>query len=181
MFFSKRLFAIAVICSSFLAAEESLSLYLNPDEDFLSSTKEKSQFLYIAGGINPFPTFSFGYRKLYGSFGSDFSISVSTVPLPLGRDDVFIAPIPGIVYKQLFFTKSWKRVEPGRSVFYFGLDVGVYPLGEFTVNGGGLIGWQFKRKARSDFFEIGINPILCSEGMDFRIVPLGSLTYGFMF
>lgn len=173
MFLSKKLLAIAVICSSFIAAEEPLFFSLNPKQDFLSSTKEKSQFLYIAGGINPFPTLSLGYRKLHSSSGNDFSISASAMP--------FIAIAPGAVYKQLFFTKSWKEVEPGRSVFYWGLDAGIYPFGAFTVNGGGLIGWQFKKKARSDFFEIGINPFFYSNGNGFRALPLGSLTYAFMF
>lgn len=168
MFFSKKLFATAVVYSSFLAAEKPPSFSLNPDEDFLSSAKAKSQFFYIAGGINPLPTFSLGYRKLYSSFGSDFSISVSATP---------VMPLPGAVYKQLFFTrKSWKEVKSGQSVFYWGLDVGFYP---YAVNGGGLFGWQFKRKARSDFCEIGINPLLYSSRL--HIFPLGSFTYAFMF
>lgn len=170
--FLKKLLAISVIYSSCLAAEAPLSLNLNQDEDFLSSTKVKSQFFYIGGGINPFPTVSLGYRKLYNSFGSDFSISASR----LSVHDLLML-VPGVIYKHLFFPKeSWEKMKIGKSVFYLGLDMGFYP---FAVNWGGLIGWQFKRKARSDFCEIGINPFLYSDGL--LVFPIGSLTYAFMF
>lgn len=176
-FFSKKLFAIAVVCTAPLVAQESLPS-LHPDEDFLSPTTDKSQFLYVAGGMNPFPTFSLGYRKLYSSFGSDLSISASAVPLPGGKSSAIVVPIPGFIYKQLFFAKKgWKGLEAGHSVFYWGLQTGLYP---FTVNGGGLVGWQFKRKARSDFFEIGLAPFLYSN-REFNLVPVASLTYAFMF
>jgi hypothetical protein len=173
MNYCKKVSIAIVGFTSLLTSEEMTSSF--PQASQKEIFEEKCQFFYIAAGVNPLPTLSLGYRMLYGSFGSDISLNGSVYPF-----FAVLPPVPGILYKQLFFTRSWKRLEIGRSVFYWGLQTGIYPFGDFTVNGGVLSGWQFKRKSRSDFFEIGINPILYNdEGL--RLVPLVSFTYGFMF
>jgi hypothetical protein len=165
--------------ASLLIAEE-LPAFPRFEEKPPLIEEERSQFIYVSTGINPLPTAAVGYRKLYGSFGSDLSISTSLLPIAsCGR--VGIIPIPGFNYKQLFFKgMDWKGLPAGKSIFYFGIETSIYPLGSFTLNGGGLLGWQFRREKRWDFFEIGINPLLYSDNK-FSVVPLASLTYAFLF
>jgi hypothetical protein len=140
----------------------------------------QSQFLYVGGGMNPLPTVYVGYRTFYSSMGSDVAISGSLAPAIMGSTTV----IPGLVYKHLFFKQdNWKDLKTGKTAFYIGPQIGVYPFDSFNyvaVNGGAVLGWQFKKKHRSDFFEIGINPILY-DGEELQAFPLGGVTYGFMF
>ncbi len=162
---------LLILCTVFAIADE-LPL--------LEEEKDLAEFVYFSGGVNPLPTVSVGFRKLYSSMGSDISVSGSFFPTQAcGKFGV--VPIPGLNFKQLFFMgKGWQKLERGSSAFYLGVQTGIYPLGDLSVNLGALTGWQFKRKNRSDFFELAINPILYTN-RKLRLAPLASLTYAFMF
>jgi hypothetical protein len=174
-----KIFFALLLASTLLTGQEFITPAPVPDieED---AGHNRSQFLYVSGGINPLPTISLGYRKLYHSLGSDLSITGSLLPVA-GCGKMGVVPLPGVLYKQLFFSqRQWKNFEIGKSSFYVGAQAGVYPLLSFTVNMGALIGWQFQRKANSDFFELGINPLIYVNKR-VGIFPLGSLTYAFLF
>jgi hypothetical protein len=171
----KQLFALLLICTTCLSSEEFLPHAALPEFE-----ESDSLFFYVSGGVNPLPTVSLGFRTLYNSLGSDLSISGSLFPIAAcGKMGVF--PIPGVLYKQLFFTgRGWQNLAPRTSAFYLGAQTGAYYVGDLALNMGGLIGWQFKGKNHSDFFELGINPVVYTN-KKFDIMPLGSLTYAFMF
>lgn len=175
----KKLLLFSLIGISSLIAEE-----LPPVPNFEATSslveKERSQFVYFSTGVNPLPTFAAGYRKLYNYFGSDLSLSLSLFPVFCCGKKMGIFPIPGINYKQLFLGMGWKSLATCNSVFYLGAETAIYPLGDLTVNAGGLLGWQFRREKRWDFFEIGMNPLLYTNKR-FSVMPLGSLTYAFLF
>lgn len=178
----KKFVVFALFCASFLAGEEYPSIpdLSNLEGESLLPEMERSQYLYLAGGLNPFPTVSLGYRKLYCSMGSDISLCGSAFPMP-GCGKMGAVVVPGAVYKQLFFSaKDWQKLEAGKTAFYWGAQTGVYYLGDMAVSLGGLAGWQFSRKKGSDFFELGISPLIY---IDKRVVPapLFGLNYAIMF
>lgn len=156
---------------------------VEPKEEVLSSKEGQSTFVYFSGGLNPLPTIAFGCRILYDSFGSDIALSGSFFPIgACGKLSFYPIPIPGLMYKQLFFSgNSWEGLKRGCSAFYWGAQTGVYPIGDLTVNLGGLVGWQFKKRGGGcNFFELGVNPVLYT-GRKLRLAPLASLAYAFMF
>lgn len=173
----KRIFFLILLCASFATGEEFIPSA--PIQNLEDSDQDRSQFIYLAGGVNPLPTISIGYRKLYKSLGSDISISSSFWPFAAcGKRGVI--PIPGVQYKQLFFSRNgWRDMKTGSSTFYLGAATAVYPFTR-SMCVGGLAGWQFKRKSGCDFFELGMNPVAYVD-KKIAIVPLGSLTYAFMF
>ena len=175
----KKFALLMLLCAAVLTGEEfSPTLPELKEEECPLPLKDQSRFIYFAGGLNPLPTLSLGYRKLYGAFGSDFSISGTAVPIFTCHSGVVV--VPGLLYKQLFFTgRGWQGLEPGSSAFYIGPQAGVHVWGGVTTTFGALIGWQFKRKHHSDFFELGTTPVIIDRGL--VALPLFSINYAFMF
>lgn len=73
LFFKKLL----TIGTSLLIGEE---IPFQRAEKLPFSEEKQSQFFYLSGGLNTLlPTVSIGYQKIYGSFGSDVSVSGSKI------------------------------------------------------------------------------------------------------
>ncbi|MES2273430.1 MAG: hypothetical protein V4487_04505 [Chlamydiota bacterium] len=184
----KNFILVFLIGTSSLIGEET-SFYPLPQsaEKLTFLEEQQSQFFYFSGGLTMLPTVSVGYRKIYGSFGSDFSISGSVLPR-IGGFSGFV--MPGAHYKQLFFPGN--GLQTRKSAFYLGAKTGLYAGfsrfndAELFADLGGLGGIQIKRKKGYDFFEAGLSPVIyCFDkghrGEFFLLVPLFSISYGIMF
>lgn len=171
-------FVSSLLMSTTLLTAEKLPL---PEEP-------QSQFFYLSGGLSPLPTVSVGYQKLYGSFGSDVSISGAFFPIRQSRGGLLSATAaPSIHYKQLFFggSRSYLGLKTG---FYWGGD-GLF--GDAAMDFGGVVGFHIKRSKGQDFFELGLSPYVYSFKESYSpktghqkgawaILPLFSISYGIM-
>ncbi len=164
-----------VACASLLGGRESSFQY---DEKLLSVEEGKTHFFYLAGGVDVLlPTISIGYQKLYGSFGSDLSVSGSFFPgLKTRWGPVKPTVLPSVQYKQLFFNNSGH---------YCGLTTKTQWIDGNIVSVGAVTGRHLKRKKGKDFFEAGVTPFcysfsnsLVGEGVS--LCPFFYLSYGFM-
>jgi hypothetical protein len=172
----KNLALISLIGFSLLTGEETSFQPISQLTENLPSSEEKqTQFLYLSGGVTSLcPTVSIGYQKVYGSWGSDISVSGSY--LPLGG---YITAFPSIHYKQLFFRTPTS---------YFGLKTGFYWSGsglahqqdffDFGIVGGN----QTQRKKGKRFLEAGICPFLYApwRTKQFFLYPAFFISYGIM-